>query len=297
MRWWIFIRERFEPLSHLVMLSALFAANVALASSLTGVKAGAVTLLLLFVIEILFFFHLRLFDEIKDFETDREINQTRPLPRGLIAMGEFKVVLWSVIAVEIALAAVVSMLTRSAVSFYFYVSALFYSLLMYREFFVGSWLRPQMELYAISHTLVSGLFASFLFLAVSPWGLSFARQDLLLSALMNWMVFNVFEFARKTFAPSEERPHVESYSLRLGGKGAVLITLIFVCLAFFAVYQMAQHLIAPPVFIPALGGVSSIVAIAGLVYAAKPSLRTAKLFRGVSSAYLILFNLVIALGL
>ena len=46
-----------------------------------------------------------------------------------------------------------------------------------------------------------------------------------LTGLMYWCIFNLFEFARKTFAPSEERQGVESYSSLFGIAGAVILSI------------------------------------------------------------------------
>jgi 4-hydroxybenzoate polyprenyltransferase len=99
-----------------------------------------------------------------------------------------------------------------------------FSLLMKKEFFIGSWLAPRMELYAVSHTFVAALigmtFASGLS-GLTPWRLP---TKLLWMGAINWALFNVFEFARKSYAPGEE-PRGETYSKRLSPAGAAALTL------------------------------------------------------------------------
>ena len=53
-------------------------------------------------------------------------------------------------------------------------------------------------------------------------------------ALVNWSVFNVFEFARKTYGRDESDGRAETYSERLGPLGAVLLSLGWAGLAVFS---------------------------------------------------------------
>jgi 4-hydroxybenzoate polyprenyltransferase len=278
------------------MLGSLFAANLSLSAAIGGVRPSVSLVCVLFCLQVLFFFHLRLFDEIKDYKTDCEINRTRPLPRGLIPMREFKTVLWSILGFEVLLGATASIFQSNILLLLSLLLALGYSILMYREFFIGDWLRPKMEAYAISHTFVSGLFAAFLMLSLAAENFYVNRKDLLLLMTMNWMIFNVFEFARKTFSKEEERPSVESYSLRLSPLGAVLITLIFVIFAFICLSELLTHTLYGRTTLIGVAIISGLVAAAGFFYATTNSTFSAKVFRGVSSAYLILFNLCVALG-
>jgi hypothetical protein len=91
-----------------------------------------------------------------------------------------------------------------------------YSLLMYREFFIGRWLRPRLATYAVMHTLVACWIATWTFCAAT--GREFADMPASYAQLVfaNWAVFNLFEFGRKTFGVEEERGPDESYSKRFG---------------------------------------------------------------------------------
>jgi hypothetical protein len=73
-------------------------------------------------------------------------------------------------------------------------------------------------LYAVTHSFVACLMAVMVFATVSD--VATWRAADLLFALASWAVFNVYEFARKSFDVSEERPGVESYTSRLGAGGA-----------------------------------------------------------------------------
>jgi 4-hydroxybenzoate polyprenyltransferase len=219
-RWWTFTAERYEPWRHVFagVAFALGNAGVALAGSPSRPEASRLAAACLLVV--VFFFRLRVYDEIKDHATDLRESPGRPLARGLVSVSEARRVAWVAIAMEGGTIAAVAAAAASA-----WAVALLYSLAMYREFGVGSWLRPRMELYAISHTLVAstlGVTVACLVLDAPPWGLP---SRVLPFMVTNWSLFNVFEFSRKTFAAEEERAGVASYSSRWGPRGAVAITL------------------------------------------------------------------------
>jgi 4-hydroxybenzoate polyprenyltransferase len=102
-------------------------------------------------------------------------------------------------------------------------------------------------------------------------------------SLVNWMLFNVFEFSRKTFAPAEERPHVDSYSLLFRPAGAVLLTLSQVTLAVVLIGAPASQL-----------WLAALPCAASLVYLVRCSNSMARLFRATFSAYILLFYALLA---
>ena len=292
-KWLIFIRERFEPVSHLVMISTLFIANTLLAWALAGNPvqdfAPGLHHVAAFVVVVLMYFHLRLFDEIKDYETDKRVNPTRPLPRGLIELTEFKTITFCVTALELFIAGAF----LDSPTFAWAIVMIGYSLLMFKEFFVGAWLSPKMELYAISHTLVSGLMALFICSAATGLSIRNIEAPFLFLGLANWMTFNIFEFARKTFAKGEERAEVDSYSKRLGPWGAVVLVMANAALAIACFWKMAPYLPSGETILTAETIISVLLGAAGLIYAARNRTGIAKAYRGFATVYLVLFNVQI----
>ncbi|MDD3147228.1 MAG: hypothetical protein PHD82_08000, partial [Candidatus Riflebacteria bacterium] len=168
---------------------------------------------------------------------------------------------------------------------------------MRMEFFIGDWLRPQLELYAITHTFSAAMISLLIHTVVCFSDAARADRGTLLFALGNWFVFNVFEFGRKTFAVEEERDGVDSYSARLRPWGAVTLLLVNVAAAYLAFYFAATakfaaladfRLLAPA------AAVTLLVAIAGAVYAARPEKAFAKLYRGMVTFYLLAYPAAIA---
>ena len=298
-KWAIFARERFPLGSHLVMVAAFTVGNLKLAQhfspaeSLVSFKEPLfqADFFLLALLALLFFFRLRLFDEIKDYEVDLKVNPTRPLARGLISVKEAKNAVGCVLALEL----VTCFLLNGIFGIFFHLPAIAYSFLMYREFFIGNFLRPRLTTYAVLHTYVSVLLGFSLSLHwLGHSGLSLPLQNFLF-LFVNWGFFNLFEFARKTFSPQEERPNVESYSKVFSLPGAVLLSwsqvvlplLLLLYLGFFQNRPLEGNVLATIAFVLTIA--------TGIYFILKRSTSSAKIFRLGVSLYLILGYLGLSL--
>ena len=296
-RWGTFVRERFPPTAHLIMAGAFFLGNAAAAQAVQG--GGPFPrwrALCAFLIVLLFFLRLRIFDELKDLAYDRAVNPGRPLARGLLSASEARAGALILLLVEAGLAAACGGPTLAA-----WLPAMAWSGLMYREFLVGHWLRPKLELYALSHTLVAaflGLVPAAARTGSLPWELD---SGLWLFGMANWSVFNVFEFGRKTFAPEEERPGVDSYSLRLFPLGAAALCLAWVMVACAILHVLLRSGPFPGAFLgPALLALAALCP--ALAYASRPSRPLARFFRAAMlwftvGYYALLLLLVLAGGM
>ena len=283
-RWWTFIVERFPPGSYLPLVTVFVVANLSIAGA-TPAQAG-LALAIAPVVVLSYFLRLRCFDEIKDLDVDRQINPTRPLARGLIEVPEVKRVLVLLTAVELVLAGILG-----AGPLLGHALAVLYSFAMYNEFFLGRYLRPHLTLYAVTHTASSALLGwsvAGMVLNVLPWELPPA---VLLFALANWSLFNVFEFARKTYSPAEERENVETYSLNFGAWGAVALTLSQVAVAWSVVSVVGPTTVAYAAW---FGGTSLLFTGLAVAYGACPTAGLARAFRGGSGAYLVCFLAALA---
>jgi 4-hydroxybenzoate polyprenyltransferase len=274
--WLILIKERFSPLQYIPMIVAFTVANGLYIVKAEGIPLNSLRFLAVFVLMLSFFFRMRLFDEIKDYEVDLKINPTRPLARGILSVTQVKRALMILILIELAISSQLGL-----PAFLIHVLAIGYSLLMYEEFFIGDILRPHLTTYAVSHTFVSVL------LGVSAAvGISGITDLSILSKhaaffLVNWCFFNLFEFARKTYAPEEEKENVPSYSNIFGTKGAYLLSISQVVLGLALLrIQFGEFLLWPNVL-------AAVYLVATVAYLFKPKAANAKLFRGVTGAYLL----------
>ncbi len=279
-KWFQFIKERFSPAAYIPMivvftaLNGLYVAQVTSGEWLWDRFAWALLLMLSF------FFRMRLFDEIKDYEVDLKINPTRPLARGLITIPQVKKALLFLIVLELAVAFYLGW-----DCFTFHALAIGYSLLMYEEFFIGDFLRPHLTTYAVTHTFSSFLLAISAALAVTGLEVTEFPLPAFAFLLMNWAFFNLFEFARKTFATGEERPHVPSYSNIFGRKGAWFLSISQVVIGVALVSTLNVN--------PLVIGAMVVYVILSAAYLVKDSAAAAKFFRNISGVYLLVHYLIL----
>jgi 4-hydroxybenzoate polyprenyltransferase len=279
--WLTFCRERFALVEHALMIACFTGGNAYVATKLAGFSFSWLSFVVAYVVTFSFFFRLRLFDEIKDYEFDIEHNPTRPLARGLIKIPEVKSVIFALTAFEIL---VVGLATPYAAIFH--LAAIAYSYLMYKEFFIGDYIRPHLTTYAVMHTLVSAFVGFSIAAITSGEGLSL---ELTFMGVANWAQFNLFEFARKTFAQSEEKPNVDSYSSLFRERGAALLSFSQVLLGIAAVYLLFG--IEGATF--GIIGLAAILSVFICAYVIKKDAKSAKFFRTATSLYLLLFYVVI----
>lgn len=170
----------------------------------------------------LLFLLLRLLDELKDLQIDRELFNTRPLPSGRVQERDIR---FSVIPVTVAYLAVNSW---SRVTLTTAALVLVYALLMYRFFFIPEILRRYLLLNLATHNpIIPLMFLQQTALMAASNGWKWSRLDwratLLLIAAF-WGMLLAWEIARKIRAPEEENEYV-TYSQLFGRYGAVAAAL------------------------------------------------------------------------
>lgn len=279
-KWWILIKERFSPASYVPMILLFTWANGLFLSQSFKMDWDWGRFAVVFALLLSFFFRMRLFDEIKDYEVDLKVNPTRPLARGVLSVAQVKKALLLLIVFELVIAG-----SLGLSPFLVHAIAIGYSLMMYEEFFIGELLRPHLTTYAVTHTFVSTLLGLSAGVAMTNADLSQLTWHHALFFLMNWAFFNLFEFARKTFAPEEERDHVPSYSNIFGCSGAWALSISQAVIGVGMIFFLKPHLL-PPLALTLYVAVS-------LAYLLRKSKKTASLFRNLSGAYLLLHYIIL----
>ena len=282
--WLTFTKERFDPVSHFLMIFLFVTGHAVVQAVASNAKTWSLLpppFIVLFAGATAFFFKLRLYDEIKDYEVDKEFNPGRPLVRGLVVHRDLHLGIVTCIVIELACFGAASPRAAVAVAF-----AICYSLLMYKEFFISELIRPHLTTYAITHTVVTVLLSLSMFCGMTgrfPWELG---REAYFFALNNWCLFNIFEFGRKSFCAEEEREGVESYSKIFSRFGAVLLVLSQAGLGLGCIYMMKLPRSLTLLYI--LGGVVALLTISGVAYAAANRPGPAKIYRAMSSVAIIL---------
>jgi hypothetical protein len=174
-----------------------------------------------------FFFMLRVFDEHKDYELDLKNHPQRVLQSGLITLGHLKIA--GVLAVLVQLGASLLIDGGFGRVTLFWLVTMAWSCLMAKEFFVGEWLGKRLVLYAVSHMLAMPLAIGWMM----QMGAGTEKLPLVAGALAAMAFFSglAFEIARKTKAPEDERPTVDSYTKIMGTRGAAFGTLTVLVIA------------------------------------------------------------------
>ncbi len=166
------------------------------------------------------FFHIRVFDEHKDYAQDCLHHPNRVLQRGVITLQELRGLGLIAIAVQIALGAWHSWAALLAV-----LITLGFTLLMLKEFFVGEWLKRHFLVYALSHMLVMPLLAGVVYSFSTGQHIWQAPGWFWVYAFVGFFVTFNWEISRKIRAPSDEREGIDSYTKVFGTMGAAWMVL------------------------------------------------------------------------
>ena len=281
--WRVFIATRFPPGQYVLMVSFFAAAHATIAKVMSEGTGAAVDLVQLATVGtgcLAFFLLLRIYDEIKDYDTDVVLHPERPLVAGLITHRDLEYGILACIVVVLSTFGLSG--SRAIVPT---LLAIGYSLLMFREFFIPCFLRPRLTAYAITHTAVSIWLSATLLVVFTDKSLLNLDRKAWAFILASWCLFSLFEFGRKTFATEEERAGVDSYSSVFGRVGAVILACVTAaCASGLLSYATAgvdsrfpTHLIV--LFIGLL--------TAGFLYAKTDRIPYARVYREVARIYIV----------
>jgi 4-hydroxybenzoate polyprenyltransferase len=287
-----YLAERFPVLGHGVLICAYYSSNQFLARVLTepgrpmrydlSSLLGALTLFL-------FFFHLRVFDEHKDYAEDCVHYPQRVLQSGLITLRDLKILGGVAMALEILCAALrgPAVLAAWAVAFVF-------SVLMLKEFFVRGWLKRHFLVYAVTHLLVMPFLSLTVFSFATgrwPW------QAPLWFWMYAWVGFFVtfnWEVSRKIRAPEDEIEGVETYTRIFGTYGAAYLVLLLRAVDTGLVALVGWHLGLSPWFYAALIALFLVCLVGFFQYRFHTNRKTAKRMETYAGMYIIAFDLILA---
>jgi len=290
-----YMRERFPLFGHVLLIISYFSSNQFLAKVLTNPDEpmqytarsllGALTLLF-------FFWHLRIFDEHKDFAEDSRFHPHRVLQRGVITLAELRVLAAIAIVAEVALAFAAGPQATTALAM-----AFVFSLLMLKEFFAAQWLKAHFLVYATSHMLLMPLLSLMVFSFATrrmPWE---APPVFWLYAFVGFFVtFNV-EVSRKIRAPEDEVEGLDSYSKIFGTYGAAWIVLAL-RLIDTTLVSIVGHAIGVSVWFYVAIAVLFLVTLGTFIrFRTKTSPASAKALERNAGIYLIAFDLILAVEL
>jgi 4-hydroxybenzoate polyprenyltransferase len=294
-RLWAYQAERFPLLKHGILIAAYYSSNQFLARVLTepgrpmhydlSTLLGALTLLG-------FFFHLRVFDEHKDYAEDLRHYPRRILQSGLVTLRHLKLLGALAIGLQVACAAL-----RGPGALAAWGLAFAFSLLMLREFFAGDWLKERFLLYATTHLLVMPLLSLMVFSFATgryPWE---APAWFWLYAWVGFFVTFNWEVSRKIRAPQDEIEGVETYTRVFGTYGAAYLVLAIRVIDTLLVAAVGWHLGLGPWFYAALVALFLVCLVGFFQFRFHTNRKTAQRMELYAGMYIIAFDVILALAI
>jgi hypothetical protein len=156
------------------------------------------------------FLVLRILDEHKDFDIDMENYPERILQSGLVTLS------------HLGWVAVVAVLFQIVMNMYHdqwfgnaiisWTILIFWLTLMTFEFFAREWLTQRLVLYAFLHMLSMPLIIYWMTQLANPFKDLMLTTNTIMICLIGFFSGSIFEIARKTITPNNERPGVDSYT-------------------------------------------------------------------------------------
>ena len=290
-----FLAERFPLVSYGVLIVSYYSSNQFLAYTLShpGMPmfySGRSLLgaIILFCI----FFHLRVFDEHKDYDDDLKFYPERVLQRGLITLTHLKWLGLAAITVEIILS-----LCCGFPAFVALAAVLLFSWLMLKEFFIGKWLKKHFLLYAMLHMLIMPLLALLVFSISTDRYFWEADRWFILYAFVGFFVTFNWEISRKIRVPDDEIAGLASYSDIFGTYGAAYMVILVRIIDTVMVFMIGWHLQLDSWFYLVLIILFLLCCLGLLQFRFNTSRKTAKMMEVYAGMYIIAFDLILAVSL
>jgi 4-hydroxybenzoate polyprenyltransferase len=288
-----YLAERFPLLGNVVLIVSYYSSNQFLARVLINPGEPmqyTIHSLMGAIVILCMFFHLRVFDEHKDYEEDSRHYPDRVLQRGFVTLTHLKVLGGTAIVVELILSAMQGLPALTAV-----LIAISFSVLMLKEFFVRGWLKRHFLVYAMSHMLIMPLFALIVFsfaTGLFPWQAPFWFW---VYAFVGFFVTLNWEVSRKIRTPEQEIDGVDSYTKIFGLYGAAYIILGVRVIDTAMVALVGWHLGLSRWFYAGLVALFLVCLVGFFQYRFRTSPKTARRMEVYAGMYIVAFDLILAI--
>ena len=291
-RWVVYQRERFPLLQHAPLIAAfsggavLFSAQLRAPASLPSPASLAVA----FASCLLVFFQLRVADEFKDAAEDARHRPYRPVPRGLVRLGELRALALAAGVAQLVLALALSpRLVPLLALVWLWIGV------MTKEFWLRDWLADRPLAVIATHMLVMPLVD--LYATACDWLVAGAPVH----AGLRWFLVASFcngvvvEVGRKVRAPADEEPGVRTYTVAWGRHRALLLWLSVMLGAALCALLAARELGAHRAVTAALAPALLAAAVVAGRFAARPTSRGAATVQLASASWTLLVYAAVSL--
>lgn len=284
-----YLLERFAPANWLLFFIMYLAVHhYAAAQYLSAPPALRWLQLVDFLAVLSFFFKLRVMDEHKDYQKDLVNYPDRVLQSGKVTLKQLRSIAYAGTVFEAAWSAYLGSTTLLI-----YLITLGYALLMRKEFFVGEWLEKRLVVYAFTHMLIMPLVIFWIASMGTPGNI--LSPEIAGMAAAAFFYGFAFEVARKIWSAEEERAEIDSYSRRLGMKGALFTVLFFLALGCAATYFPLAG-INRLNYLPGILGLLAVFTGVVIYVAAKPVTRNIRLMQAMSALFMLLTFILLFIG-
>lgn len=282
-KYYQYTRERFPVPAVMIYSAALYYLSYSFPVFLGSTQTfNAGESLLGFFVIFFSLFHLRIFDEHKDYEKDRLAHPDRMLSRGVITLSDLRSLLVIIIILEFAISLYLGLMQTIIWGMIFV-----YSLLMFKEFFVPEFLNKRIGLYLVSHQLLVPIILAFGFSQrYDVTGInSLHLMPIALFLFGAMMITMNLEIARKTWSKDREHEHADSYTKIWGIANTVIINQLIALAAAGTFIYLYFTQGANLIYTIVAGLLYLLFLVVELLFVIRPDNKNSKLVEGVGALY------------
>lgn len=236
---------------------------------------------------LLFMFHIRVSDDIKDKGFDTEFHKERPIQRGVISLTELNLLN----TIGLAIQSILNVL-YSVCAFIFWLIAFGYSLIARFDFFMKRWIRKKFFLYNALNLLQLFFLQIYLYALIEP-GFSWRNHLLLVHFIFVLLNASIIEVARKLKRKKEETAARDTYSARLGiGSASLLYSILYISSYLMFIHMLSNLGASPALFYISLVPLSLII-LTTMVYLLHAKKSTSKIVEGTALIFYLSMHLLL----
>ncbi len=230
-----YTKERFPLPAIALFVFLLTTSAAAVTHHLTGwpLQWDAPRLWVALATVFLLMMQLRLMDEIKDYDKDRQAYPERLLSRGVITLAEIRRLIGVVIGLQVGLN-----LWMASDMLWSALAMQVFALAMAREFGIGTFLNRHLGLYLFTHQMILPFIVGYAAVSTAPSAAWYSSPDLVWALLVLSLPSTVYEIARKTWSPDRESVLADSYTRVWGRQHTVMVTSMLAALQVFALSRL-----------------------------------------------------------